>query len=120
MSKSELNKLMKEVKEGDENSFELLYYKTYKGIFSFIYSYTQNYHTSEDLLQETYIKVKVNAQKYQDNTNVSAWILQIAKNISLDYLRKEKSSKNLELNENISSNEKDISTPFGAPVVPEV
>jgi RNA polymerase sigma factor (sigma-70 family) len=108
VNKSELNKLMLKVQTGDEVDFELLYNETYKGVFSFIYSYTKNYHTSEDLLQDTYIKIRLNAQQYRKDTNVLAWILQIAKNVSLDYLRKQSKQQTCELNEEIVSSQEDI------------
>lgn len=96
MNKKELDELMKRVQEGDENSFASFYRETYKGLFSFIYSYVKNWHTSEDLMQETYVKVKLNADKYLLGTNVTAWLFQIAKNLCLDYLKKA-STKELEV-----------------------
>ena len=90
MTKSELNLLMEKIRTNDESAFESLFNACKKGVFSFLYTYTGNYHTTEDLLQDTFIKVKINADKYASGTNVSAWILQIAKNTALDYLRKEK------------------------------
>ena len=102
MKNKELNKLMSCIQNGDKDSFNLFYNLTHKGVFSFIYSYVKNYHTAEDLLQETYVKVKVNANKYALGTNALAWVLQIAKNTCLDYLRKEKAKPISELNEEIS------------------
>ena len=104
MDKHELNALMLQVQNQDEVAFEKLYNACYKGVFSFIYSYVKNYHTAEDLLQDTFIKVKQKADSYVPGSNVSAWILQIAKTTSLDYLRKE-SNKEEELNEAIASSE---------------
>ena len=101
MNKREINNLMQAVQNGDEVAFVQLYKKTYKGVFSFIFSYTNNYHTTEDLLQDTYIKVKTKAQLYKVGTNAVAWILQIAKNTTLDYLKKEKHNSGEELKEEI-------------------
>lgn len=101
MNKREINNLMQAVENGDEVAFVQLYKTTYKGVFSFIFSYTNNYHTTEDLLQDTYIKVKTKAQSYKLGTNASAWILQIAKNTTLDFLRKEKHNSGKELKEEI-------------------
>lgn len=108
MDKKELNTLMIKIQKDDEISFSLFYERTYKGVFSFIYSYVKNWHTAEDLLQETYIKVKRNAQMYRTNSNVVAWVLQIAKNLCLDYLKKYGDKQVCELNNNISENKKDV------------
>lgn len=97
MNTKELNKLMSEIQSGDENAFTTFYQNTYKGVFSFVYSYVKNWHTSEDILQETYIKVKLNADKFKAGTNSSAWLLQIAKNTCIDYLRKQESKPTEEI-----------------------
>lgn len=109
MNKSELYSLMEKVKRQDEAAFENLFNACKKGVFSFLYTYTGDYHLTEDLLQETFIKVKQNAQKFNKGTNASAWILQIAKNTALDYLRKEK-QKFVDISElSISDGQPDIS-----------
>lgn len=88
MNKKELDLIMRKIQNGDEDAFAIFYHETYKGLFSFIYSYVKNWHTSEDIMQETYIKVKLNSEKYLIGTNVTAWLFQIAKNLCLDFLKK--------------------------------
>lgn len=89
MDKRELDKLIIKIQDGDENAFAIFYDETYRGLFSFIYSYLKDWHTSEDLMQETFIKVKSNIDKYTLGTNVIAWMFQIAKNLCKDYLKKQ-------------------------------
>ena len=96
MHKSEINNLMKDVQRQDEVAFENLFNETKKGVFSFLYTYVKDYYLAEDLVQETFIKVKLNAQNYKLGTNASAWILQIAKNTAIDFLRKEKKTVDME------------------------
>ena len=90
MNKLMLNLLVRKVKQGDEDAFAKLYQQTYKGVFSYAYSIVQNYHVAEDITQETFIKVKLNVHGYKDDTNFSAWLLQITKNLSFNYLSKSK------------------------------
>jgi len=90
MNKKELDLLMRKIAVGDDNAFALLYEKTKRGIFAFVYSYLQNYADTEDVMQETFIAVKQKAKLYKPNTDARAWLLQIAKNLSLDELRKRK------------------------------
>ena len=90
MNKKELDLLMRKIAVGDDNAFALLYEKTKRGVFAFVYSYLQNYADTEDVMQETFIAVKQKAKLYKPNTDARAWILQIAKNLSLDELRKRK------------------------------
>ena len=81
---------LQEIARGDNNSFTKLYQDTRKGIFSFVYGYCQNYHMAEDITQTVYIKVKSNITKYTAGTDARAWIFQIAKNTTLNELKKSK------------------------------
>ena len=90
MNKKELDLLMRKIAVGDDNAFALLYEKTKRGIFAFVYSYLQNYADTEDAMQTVYLKIKTGISSYRTGTNGRAWILQIAKNTALDFLRKRK------------------------------
>ena len=96
MQKGEINRLMEGVQSQDEVAFGNLFNECKRGVFSFLYTYTKDYHAAEDLVQETFIKVKLNAQSYKLGTNASAWILQIAKNTALDYLKRQKATVNID------------------------
>lgn len=89
MTNKELNALMRKIQKGNPLAFDELYNQTYKGVFSFIYSMLNNFQNTEDVLQETFIKVKLNANSYTLGTNVISWILQIAKNTAINYVKKE-------------------------------
>lgn len=92
MKGTELERLAVKIKSGDEQAFERLYELMKKGVFSFIYSMTNNYHSAEDLMQDTFIKAKQNIRFYERKGSFSAWVLQIAKNITLNYIKRESRS----------------------------
>lgn len=82
--------IMALIAEGNINAFEQLYKNTYKKVFVFILSMTKCRHTAEDLMHDTYMRVFEKAKSYQIGTNVSTWIMTIARNITYDYFRKTK------------------------------
>lgn len=94
--------LFSRIAQGDNNAFEQLYYLTYKPLFAFLLSLTQNYADAEDLLQETYIKIRGASHLYQKQGNPMAWIMTIGKNLFLMKQRKEQhhQTDNLENYEN--------------------
>lgn len=92
LQKRKLDALMKRVTEGDNDAFCLLYEATAKGIFAFAYSYLGKREDAEDVTQETFFAAKRKAHLYRPGTDVRAWLFQIAKNLSLDELRKKKNS----------------------------
>ena len=81
--------LFSKIEYGDEKAFEELYYLTYKPLYAFVLSLTLNKEDAEDILQETYLKVRGACHLYQKQGNPMAWMMKIAKNLYLMKLRKE-------------------------------
>lgn len=104
MKKQEINNLMIQIQMQDGEAFDKLYEVMHRGIFAFAYSYLKSKEDAEDIMQETFIKVKLHCQNYRVNTNASAWIIQIAKNLCLDFLKKK--SRNILTDKEITFNEK--------------
>ena len=76
--------------EKDNKAFEEVYENTKKGVFSMIISIVNNRAVTEDLMQDTYIKMIEKIHYYKKGRNFYAWLMQIAKNTALDYYRKHK------------------------------
>lgn len=76
--------------EKKNEAFEVIYENTKKGVFSMILSIVNNKAATEDLMQDTYMKMIQRIRQYKKGRNFYAWLLQIAKNTALDYYRKEK------------------------------
>ena len=96
MDKKYIDGLLYKISAGDNGAFEELYLKTRRGVFSFLYTYLQNYHDAEDAMQSVYLKIKRSIHTYTHGTNGSAWILQIAKNHALTELKRNKPVQELE------------------------
>lgn len=88
--KEHLEKYVEQLKIKDNHAFEVVYYTTYKGVFSLIYSLVLRKDIAEELMQETYIRMMQKLNTYQKGNNFVAWLFQIAKNICFDYLRQTK------------------------------
>lgn len=74
----------------DNEAFRVIYEHTNKGVFSMIISISKNKAVTEDLMQDTYMKMIQKIHQFKRGKNFYAWLLQIAKNTALDYYRKEK------------------------------
>jgi len=68
----------------------VIYENTKKGVFSMIISIVNNKAVTEDLMQDTYMKMIQKIHQFKRGRNFYAWLLQIAKNTALDHYRKEK------------------------------
>lgn len=73
-----------------------------KAVFRAAYSYTCNYADSEDIMQETFLKLYKTDKCFASEENVKAWLLRVAVNISKDYLKSSWFSKRAELDEAMS------------------
>ena len=103
--KSLIEKLIKNVGEGDKEALSALYEHTKTAVYGFSLSILKNTHEAEDVLQEVYIKIYESASVYQSKGNPLAWILTITKNLSLMKLRKNKNHKDVdELKEILADN----------------
>ena len=94
-----LEEMLQKVGKGDKKALEELYHETRAAVYGFSLSITKNPSDSEDVLQETYLKVWANAGSYKAKGTPMAWILTITKNLSLMKLREKKRYQDLEEHE---------------------
>jgi RNA polymerase sigma factor (sigma-70 family) len=78
--------------QGDNRAFERLLEKYKEVIYNTIYYIVKDRHLSEDIFQETFIRVidSLRARKYSHDEKFGAWVKRIAQNLCLDHLRKMK------------------------------
>ncbi|MGW0033061.1 RNA polymerase sigma factor [Streptomyces sp. NPDC003314] len=79
------------VAKGDNapQAMSLLYHRLHPVVHSTIRKYVRDPHTAEDLSQEVWLKVAQRIGQYQAGTQFVAWLKTIARNTTLDHLRKQ-------------------------------
>lgn len=82
--------LFHKIANGEQEAFHQLYSETAKSVFGFLLSILHNKEDAEDLLQETFIKVRLHAGEYTHQGKPLAWILTIARNLAYMKLREQK------------------------------
>ncbi len=88
MKAKELDRLLVRIADGDNVAFERLYEQTKRGVYSFLYTYFHNGADTEDAMQSVYLHIKKGIHTYRHGSNATAWILQIAKNLALNEIKK--------------------------------
>ncbi|MCO4822115.1 MAG: sigma-70 family RNA polymerase sigma factor [Flavobacteriaceae bacterium] len=75
---------------GDENSLAILINRHKQKIYSFIYSKVFDRDVTEDIFQDTFIKVikTLRLGKYNEEGKFLPWVMRIAHNLVIDYFRK--------------------------------
>lgn len=75
--------LFQQIADGDKEAFHLLFTQTSSSIYGFLLSIVRNREDAEDLLQETYIRIRMHAGQYTDQGKPLAWMFTIARNLAL-------------------------------------
>ena len=84
--------LVKKYINGDNKSFEILLHRHKNRVFAFIMSKIKNKDLSEDIFQDTYVKVVNSLQKgkYNEEGKFLPWVMRIAHNLVIDHFRRQK------------------------------
>ena len=82
--------LINELQNNNQEAFDKIYKKYYKLVAYVIYSRIRDREITKELVQDSFLKMWNNIHMYRHNTNFRAWLLTIAKNVALDYLRTRK------------------------------
>ena len=82
--------LMERYRDGDVDAFEILLQRHERKLFNFIFRFVRHREKANDLLQDTFMRVIKNAKGYTRKARFTTWLYTIARNVSIDELRKMK------------------------------
>ena len=84
VDKASLNDNLILLQQGNESAFDRVYEMTNRSVYMLILSILKDKYKSEDIMQDTYIKIRKNISQYKPNTNSLAWVLTIAKSLAIN------------------------------------
>ena len=108
--------LLSNVINGEFESFDILVDRYKNRLINFVFRFVKDYDVSEDIVQETFLRVFRKRRDYKAIANFSTWIFTIAGNLAKSELRRRKRWKFLSIdsfNDNESSYCAGISTSNG-------
>lgn len=82
--------LIKQCSKGNHEAFDMLFKKYSRPLTYFIFQIIRDHDRSQDIFQDTFIKVLERADQFNDSYRFSTWIYRIAMNLSINELRKRK------------------------------
>ena len=88
---------------GNNKAFDLLLERNQSRLFSYILFIVHDRSMAEDLFQDTFVKIisKLHEGKYSSSGKFVSWMLRIAHNAVMDWYRRQKNEKTMEVyNEN--------------------
>lgn len=86
----DLDRYIDMIARGDGTGLNELYKRTKSAVYGFILSLVRDFQDAEDVTQDCYVSVYVNAAAYVSEKKPMAWILTIARNLSLKKLNEKR------------------------------
>ena len=90
---------------GSKKAFDELIKEYADFIFHFLYDMTGHYEDAKDLTQDVFLRAYKHIHQYRGDAKFSTWLYRIAYNLGIDYCRKRKRIKQVD----IVTNENEIS-----------
>lgn len=97
--------LMVRYREGSVRAFEVLLERHRQPVFNFLVRFVRNRTTAEDLLQEVFLRVVRNAQRFRPRAKFTTWLYTIARNLAIDHARKAKHRRTASLDRPLRGDE---------------
>ena len=83
--------LAQEAQHGNPEAMEVLVNRYLKMVYALAYRMVLSKEDAEDISQQVFLKAWKNLKRFDPKKNFKAWILQIAQNTTIDFLRRKKS-----------------------------
>lgn len=83
-------KLMVDLKNGDREALGHLVRRYQNDVFRFCLHYLRDVERAKEIAQETFIRVQVSCQRFDETRVFRPWLLCIARNLSLNELKRKK------------------------------
>jgi RNA polymerase sigma-70 factor (ECF subfamily) len=90
MSKKDINLIIERAKKKDEKAFSELYDMYSKRVYTLINKIVKDSEKSNDVLAISMYKAFNSIDKYKPDYSFMTWLGRVARNASIDYIRKEK------------------------------
>ena len=83
--------------DGDDEAFVDLIRQYKDGLIFYLDSFTHNIFEAEDLAQETFVKIAIHKPFFSPRAQFKTWLYTIARNLAIDWLRKQAKQNTLSL-----------------------
>ena len=93
MEESLDERVVRACKQDEKAAYTVLVKRHYRDVFALCLGILGNLHDAEDLAQEAMLKGFLKIKKLDKHEQFKAWILRIARNLCLDFLRRKKRIK---------------------------
>lgn len=94
-------KILTDFRKGKKEAYDEIYKSYASGMYGICLRYTRCADDAQDILQEAFIKIYTNREKYKPENHIGAWIKTITINTALTYIKQHYKMK-------LTDNDKDL------------
>ena len=102
---SEDSRLVERIQAGDTGAYRQLVEKYQARIYSMIAGMVRDREEAHDLTQDAFVKAFKNLDRFRLESSFYTWLYRIAKNLTIDWLRKQKRRRAEEFDEGLAARE---------------
>lgn len=84
----EVHILLRRSRSGDREAFKIVVRAYQKRVFAVAYTLLKNKEDALDIVQETFLRVYEKAYSFREGASFGAWVVEIARNLSIDHYRR--------------------------------
>jgi RNA polymerase sigma-70 factor (ECF subfamily) len=89
----EISSLVQRIQDGDREAFMTVIRLYQQKVFVMAFSILRNKEDALDAVQETFLRLYQKIGSYRPGHSFQGWLLQIARNVSIDYFRKHREKR---------------------------
>ena len=89
------DELVDRAREGDVDACSELVRRSREAVYRTIYRFTKNHSDTDDIAQETFLRAFRGIRHFKKKAGFSTWVIRIAINQSLNFLKKKKKEKGM-------------------------
>ncbi len=81
--------------DGDDGGIIEIVHDYKDGLILYLRGFVADIHLAEELAEEAFVKIVTKKPRFKENSSFKTWLYSIARNVALDYLRKNKRTETI-------------------------
>ncbi|WP_372367421.1 RNA polymerase sigma factor [Candidatus Uabimicrobium sp. HlEnr_7] len=105
--------------QGNKFAFSVIVSRYEQQLINYVYRFVYQKQTAEDIVQDTFIKVLISINRFNNKFRFRSWLYKIATNLALNKIRTEKKHRNNRNFDDVSANIYNNKTPLNIAMAQE-
>jgi RNA polymerase sigma-70 factor (ECF subfamily) len=95
------SELVRRCTSGDSSAFDALVREYMNTVLGLAYHYVRNFHTAEDLAQDSFVQAYQSIGSLRDGARFKVWLLRIVRNKCIDHIRRNPKQLSMDQDEDL-------------------